>query len=197
MQRTVAIFGGSFNPPGIHHRLIVEFLLKIYDLVLVIPCGMRPDKTKTNVIDPRNRKIMCEMVFGQMPRVILLTFDLTGGVYTPNHDLQKRLAHYGELHHIVGADIVKNGAKGESDIQTVWYFGKWCWNNLRFGLLRRSGYNLLPEDCPPRARVFDLDIPGSSSDVRDRRAEDLPISGLVTREVEGYIFENGLYRLNT
>ena len=37
----IALLGGSFNPPGIHHLQIVEEVLKMnrFETVVVIPCG--------------------------------------------------------------------------------------------------------------------------------------------------------------
>ena len=52
VSQRIAVFGGSFNPPGKHHRLIAELLAKDFDKVLVVPCGPRPDKATTQEIDP-------------------------------------------------------------------------------------------------------------------------------------------------
>lgn len=34
MTRRIAVFGGSFNPPGVHHRRVVELLARRFDAVM-------------------------------------------------------------------------------------------------------------------------------------------------------------------
>ena len=36
MTRTIAVFGGSFNPPGVHHRQIATLLAQSFDEVVVV-----------------------------------------------------------------------------------------------------------------------------------------------------------------
>ena len=48
-MKKIGIFGGSFNPPGKHHRDIVEKLSDFFDEIIIVPCGGRPDKNFYNV----------------------------------------------------------------------------------------------------------------------------------------------------
>ena len=36
MSKNIVVFGGTFNPPGLHHRLIAEALAKQFDEVIVV-----------------------------------------------------------------------------------------------------------------------------------------------------------------
>ncbi|MDB6137426.1 MAG: ppnK, partial [Verrucomicrobiaceae bacterium] len=63
MALRIALFGGSFNPPGLHHQRIALALLARFDEVLVVPCGPRSDKSSTNMLPPVYRAAMTGMAF--------------------------------------------------------------------------------------------------------------------------------------
>ena len=55
------LFGGSFNPPGLHHEHVVQGLQTLCegdDLIVIVPCGVRPDKGRTNDVDSTHRAAM-------------------------------------------------------------------------------------------------------------------------------------------
>ena len=64
----LALFGGSFNPPGLHHRQIAETLARHFDEVIVIPCGPRPDKPITNDVEPIHRAALADLTFARLAR---------------------------------------------------------------------------------------------------------------------------------
>lgn len=66
MTRKIALFGGSFNPPHLTHRKIVEILAYLFDGVKVIPCGPRPEKLTTNDIAPIHRAVMADLTFSDI-----------------------------------------------------------------------------------------------------------------------------------
>ena len=71
VPQRIAIFGGSFNPPGLHHRRLAETLARKFDEVRVIPCGPRPDKEATNAVPAIFRAALCDITFGGMRRTPL------------------------------------------------------------------------------------------------------------------------------
>ena len=93
MSRTIAIFGGSFNPSGAHHRAIAERLSSHFDEVVVVPCGPRPDKPVTNDVPPIYRAAMADMTFRDIPRVRVALFDLEASTFTRTVDLDGSCAH--------------------------------------------------------------------------------------------------------
>ena len=76
MRPQIAIFGGSFNPPGLHHRQIVEVMSREFDSVIVVPCGPRPDKETVNDVDPVHRAALADIAFRGIDRVQVELFDL-------------------------------------------------------------------------------------------------------------------------
>lgn len=193
-MKTVAIFGGSFNPPGLHHRKIAQELTRHFDEVLVVPCGPRPDKQSTNDVEPIYRAAMTDLTFRGMKRVHVQLFDLEKASFTRTHQLQDMFEHLGELWHVVGGDLITDGQRKDSFIHRIWERGDYIWEHFNFATVTRSGIKLKPEDLPPHHKLIELDVAGSSSEIRERIFKRKSISGLVTPEVEAYIERYGLYR---
>lgn len=197
MSERIALFGGSFNPPGLHHRLVVETLARHFDRVLVVPCGPRPDKPTTNLIPPVYRAAMADITFGGLDRVEVDLADLEQNVFTRSHALEKRYAPRGEIWHVVGVDLTKGGAAGQSEIQRTWENGSQLWSQSRFAVLTRPGHAFDAADLPPHSFTIDLDIPGSSSEIRDLIQRGESADHLLTPRTLAYIQRYGLYRAPT
>ena len=154
MSKKIAIFGGSFNPPGIHHKRIVEMLTRHFDEVIVIPCGPRPDKETTNDVEPIHRAVMADLTFGNMPKVNVMLFDLEQATFTRTHKLDEMLRDQGDVWHVVGTDLIEGGKNGTSFVQTRWMHGQRVWKELRYAILPREGYAVDSADLPPNNKVF-------------------------------------------
>lgn len=64
---TTAIFGGSFNPPHLGHRSVVDTVLRELspDRMLIIPDYAAPHKEMADVTpDPEDRLALCRLAFG-------------------------------------------------------------------------------------------------------------------------------------
>src|SRR5205085_2835459 len=108
---------------------------KHFELVLVIPCGPRPDRPTTNAIEPVHRATMADIAFRGMPRVEVDLFDLERPIFTRNHELEERYRERGELWHVVPAEFVRGGARGDSLIHRQWMHGPELWDKLRFAVV--------------------------------------------------------------
>lgn len=190
----LALFGGSFNPPGLHHRQIAEALAKRFDEVIVIPCGPRPDKPITNDVDPIHRAALADLTFAGLPRVRVELFDLEANTFTRTSDLDQQYAAQGEVWHVVGADLIAGGRHGRSPIQQHWRRGAELWRDARFAVLTRPGYALEREDLPPHAEVFETDFPGASTSIREQAFKRQDLDKLLTPAATAYIERYGLYR---
>ncbi len=190
----IAIFGGSFNPPGMHHRAIAELLAREFDEVRVIPCGPRPDKAVTGSIPAIYRAALCDLAFGEMQKVVVDLFDLEQATFTRNHQLQSRFESQGEVWHVVGADLIAGGSSGTSLIQRTWERGAELWQSAHFAVLTRPGHEIDHQDLPPKSKLFSLQESGSSSAIRDSLSRGDEVTTLVTPRVLDYIERYGLYR---
>lgn len=192
--RTVALFGGSFNPPGVHHRAIAVELARHFDELIVVPCGPRPDKPTTSDVAPIHRAVMADLTFRMLDRVRVDLFDLEQPVFTPTYALEEHYHDAGEVWHVVGADLVAGGSRGKSAIQVSWARGKTIWNELRFAVVTRPGSELDRADLPPRSRLFEVQQAGAAVEIRSHVYHRQDVDKLLTPEVVHYIERHGLYR---
>ena len=194
MPKSIAIFGGSFNPPGNHHAAIATCLAGMFDEVRVIPCGPRPDKPVTGSVPPVYRAALADIVFGGLARVVVDLSDFEQEIFTRNHELQTRFESQGEVWHVVGADLIAGGARGESLIQRTWERGAELWLKANFVVLNRPGYAFDSHDLPPHTRVADLLVEGASTVIREGLSQVKNVSGLVPPRAQAYMERYGLYR---
>src|SRR5688572_25205873 len=120
MKRTVAVFGGNFNPPGLRHRRIAEELTRNFDEVVIVPCGPRPDKIVTNDIDPLYRAALTTIAFRGVKGIEIDHFDLEQESFTRTCELEMRYGGRGEVWHVIGSDLIEGGKEGKSTIQRYW-----------------------------------------------------------------------------
>lgn len=194
MPKRIAIFGGSFNPPGVHHRMLAVALAKHLDEVRVIPCGPRPDKASLDSVPALFRAALADITFGGIPRVSVDLFDLEQDSFSRNADLQVRFAPEGEIWHVVGTDLIAGGAKGKSPIQLTWKDGRKLWKTAHFAVLTRPGHDIVDKDLPPHHERIEVDLPGASTEIRELVSRGKSISHLVTPRANAYIERYGLYR---
>jgi NAD+ kinase len=194
MRDQIAFFGGSFNPPGLHHRAIAERLGREFDRVIVMPCGPRDDKLATNWLPAIHRAVMADMTFGDLPRVTVDLSDLEQERYTRTFDLDERLRREGDVWHVVGVDLITGGAQGQSEIQRSWFQGQRLWTETKFVVITRPGYEFSNADLPPHHRLIELHAPGASREIRDMLAKGESITDRVTARTLDYLQRYGLYR---
>ncbi|NTW13434.1 MAG: NAD(+) synthase [Candidatus Moranbacteria bacterium] len=197
-KRRIAVYGGSFNSPCNHHVGIAKVLTEMFDLVIVMPCGERPDKASANVIDPMHRGVMSEIAFGGLDRVVVDLTDIRDKTYTPSYHLSERYAERypdADIWFAVGSDLVTRGADGKSDIQRTWTHGPVIWKTLQWVVVDRPGHEISPGELPPVSESICMGpIIGSGTMVRERLARGESIDDLVPRGVVEYIERLGLYR---
>jgi NAD+ kinase len=194
VNRTLAIYGGSFNPPGRHHRATAELLCRHFDEVVIVPCGPRPDKPVTNDVEPIHRAAMVDLNFRGIPNVRVELFDLESSTFTRTYDLDRKFRTQGIVWHVVADEFVRGGAGNDSIIQREWTRGRDLWNEAKFAVLNRSGQPLEPASLPPQHRIFEIERDGSSLAIRNRAFQRQPLGELVIPEVDSYIRRHRLYQ---
>jgi NAD+ kinase len=194
VNRTLAIYGGSFNPPGRHHRATVEMLCRHFDEVVIVPCGPRPDKPVTNDVEPIHRAAMVDLNFRGIPKARVELFDLESTTFTRTYDLDRKFQPEGIVWHVVADEFIRGGESNESLIQREWMRGNELWSEANFAILNRSGHPLEEAELPPHHRVFEIERDGSSLTIRNRVFHRQPIGELVVPEVAVYIQRHRLYQ---
>jgi len=193
-MKRLAIYGGSFDPPGIHRREIARRLSQLVDEVIVVPCGPRPAEDITHDTIPIHRAVMTDMTFRGLPRVRVELFDLEADHFTPPSGLEECFRHEGDISHVVAAEFVKGGRNDESAIQQKWTEGRELWENAKFIVLRQEGEEFDERDLPPRSQVLDVPRYDPTGTIRNRVFQRESIEGLVVPEVASYIVRHRLYR---
>lgn len=197
MPKAVAVYGGSYNPSGIHHREIAETLATRFPHLVLVPCGDREDKRSVAETAPVHRLRMVELAFAGIPRMRIDPSDILNDRYTPTYLLDRRIQQQyptATIWHVVGEDLLAGGSKGQSEIQRSWQHGPEIWEQLHFAILERPGSGCDPADLPPKSiRVPLPPITGSSTEIRRRLAAGEDVGDFLAASVEDYIREHGLY----
>jgi nicotinate-nucleotide adenylyltransferase len=183
-KRSVAILGGSFNPPHVAHMMAAYWTLATQGVseVWLLPSYRHPFRKALAPFADRVR--MCELAASAVRGVAVCTAEaeLRGDPHvgktarTLEHLRAKHPTHAFSL--VVGADIV-----GET--------GKWWrWERVkelaRVIVVGREGYPPVP-GAPSLPAI-------SSTEIRARLARGEDVSGLVPRKVREYAEKRGLYR---
>lgn len=193
-MKKIVVIGGTFSPPGEHHRKLVEKMNQTFDQIILVPCGPRPDKPVVNDVEPNFRAAMADMAFNGIPKVEVDLFDLEEDRFTRTHLLQERFSERGEIWHGVASELVLNGKINKSVIHTEWENGSKLWEDFNFLVLRKPNENIDPNDLPPKSQVFDMPMDGSSEKNRELLYRRESLVGLVSDTVLQYIERHGLYR---
>jgi NAD+ kinase len=186
----IALVGGSFDPPGRHHRRLAERLLTTFDRVAVVPYGFRPDGRGSDTPSV-HRAAMCDMTFRGLPRVEVDLSDLEAQTCSPPHLLEQRYAAAGEAWHVVPAELVRGGP--EAPVRRYWERGDALWQSGRFVVLRQPN-EPLGEELPPHHEVLPTEPFLPAAAIRGRVYHQEDVSDWVEPEVLRYMARHALYR---
>lgn len=188
MRKSVAIYGGSFDPPHVSHVLAAVYALKVggFDRVLVVPVFEHAFHKQLTAFEHRTR--MCELAFAGIERVEVSPVERD--LATPSLTL-RTLEHLASQHPdwdmrlLVGSDVLGETSK--------WHAFERVSQLAPPYVVARPGYEhphsraaLLPDVSSTRIREA-LATPS------DPEQEAL-LAASVPRCVLAYIAEHALYR---
>jgi len=112
-METVALFGGSFDPPHLGHEAIVEALekLEFIDKIILVPTFLNPFKTKT-FASSKQRLNWLTCLFEENDKIVIEEYELNqkrkvATIETVNHLLNK----YDKIYLVIGADNLSSLTK--------------------------------------------------------------------------------------
>jgi len=173
-METVALYGGSFDPPHIGHKAVVDALgkLSFIDKIVVMPTYLNPFK-KAFFASPELRLKWLETIFASYRRVEISSFevDLQREVATVEtiHYLKKR---YSKIYLVIGADNLQSLHK--------WQDYKTLKESVHFIIAKRDAFKVSDDFIK-----LEIDENISSSSLR----ENMDISKLpkaVAQEIAQY-----------
>lgn len=183
-ERTVAVFGGSFDPPHVAHVLAVAYALSVepIDEVLVVPVFRHPfAKDLTSFED---RAAMCRLALGWIAGVRVSDVERElGGESRTLRTLEHLGAEHPEwsLRLLVGADVLLDASK--------WHRFDRVTELAPLLVLGRAGVEQVEAPEPLLPRVSSTRIRAA---LRAGRVDE--VRHLLPRSVVDYILARGLYR---
>ncbi len=197
--RRIGILGGTFNPIHEGHIEIAQGVRRSLglDRILLIPAADPPHKQVDGQISGEHRFEMTQLAVEGFEGLSVSDVELARGgkSYTIDTLLELKSQYpLAEFYIIAGSDLI-------CDL-TSWYRAAELLRLATFVGVRRQGQSCSDEEAAKRLRadygatieLLDLSVPPVSSTlVRERVYEALPIEGLVPPVVETYIYEEGLY----
>jgi nicotinate-nucleotide adenylyltransferase len=187
----LGVMGGTFDPIHHGHLVAASEVAAVFDLdeVVFVPTGQPWQKSSRDVSPAEHRYLMTVIATASNPRftVSRVDIDRPGLTYTIDTLRDLRAARPdAELFFITGADAMAQILSWK-DIDELWSLA-------HFVGVTRPGHVL---NDLGRKDVSLLEVPAmaiSSTDCRDRVAEDQPVWYLVPDGVVQYIAKYGLYR---
>lgn len=183
----VYVYGGSFNPPTLAHKRIIETILK-HDPsgeVIVIPVGN--DYRKIGLIDVEHRLNMLKRTLKDIPRVHISRLEIDYPYKGTLASLDKLSETYDALCYVIGSDQLPDIKK--------WIDYESLLKKYPFVIMMR--HNMHPDDAEYLVQGLDHDFqyihfdqPMASTDIRHK------IHGYeknLDPDVLSYILENHLY----
>lgn len=201
--KRIGVIGGTFDPVHYAHLAIAEEVYSALKLarMIFVPAGQPPHKMEDCITPVHQRLAMLELALASNSHFALSLVDVqrTGPSYTVDtlRLLHQELGPRTELYFVIGGDSLEDlpswhepaGVLAQATIVAL----------MRPGFKEISGYREQLEARLPgiRQRLIILDGPRmdiSSTDLRQRVAENRPIRYQTPEAVEDYIRRHGLYR---
>ena len=189
----VGLFGGTFNPVHFGHLITSQSVkeLRHLDKIILMPCNISPFKTrKPDILDGEKRIKMLELAIGENPSYEISDYELKKGGVSYTYDTIVHIKKSNpEIELIIGFDNILDFDK--------WYKPDEIVKEAKLIVLTRKTDNREMEN---KNRFFSeatfvespmIEI--SSTEIRNRIREGLPIDFLVPRLVVEYIKKEKLY----
>ncbi len=196
MKKRIGIFGGTFNPPHIAHKIAAEVCRQELELdkVMFIPSGNHPLKDS---IDPEHRLNMAIAAFSSDAN-----FEVNEIEVKDKDEKSFTVNTLRELKEIYESDtqfILLIGADNLLELHK-WKDPHRIFELAQVAVMHRPGYEIASADNQFLSKVTSVEIPLmeiSSTMIRDRVMKGLSVKYLVDPKVEDYIKEKNLYKVNT
>ncbi len=184
----IAIYGGTFNPIHIGHLLTAFDVLEQtdYKKVIFIPTNIPPHKEFNRDVSAEDRIKMVELSISSIKDFLFDDIEIKRGGKSYTYDtivyLQEKFSN-AQFGFIVGDDLAK-------ELHT-WKNFPQLQNMCEFLCLKRDNIEIKTDY--KLTHINNRIISIGSTEIRERIRKELPITFMVTREVENYIYENRLY----
>lgn len=191
---SIAVYGGTFNPPHTGHLIVAESVAETLRLatVIFVPVNRPPHKGVQGLAPAADRLAMTKIAIGGNDRFEVSNAEIARGGLSYTIDTLRAVAvrHPGRrLKLLIGADNIFDfeGWKSPNDILEI----------ADLVVMTRPGFEIRKSrpGFPPHAELVTVPQVGiSGTDIRRRVKFGQSIRYLVPAAVEEYIHRHGLYR---
>lgn len=193
----MCVFSGTFNPIHNGHLYMAEYVLEKFGFskILFIPAFKPPFKESVPELT-EHRFNMVKLAIEDNPRFEIsdIEYRLGGKSYTYRTicELYKEYEIDGKISFIIGTDAFETLDKWyESEklrklVEFIVFVRKNDFDIKKYDEMKEKGY------CFKFAQMQFNDI--SSTEIRKKIHDNLPLKGLLPEKAERYIKENGLYK---
>jgi nicotinate-nucleotide adenylyltransferase len=177
---TIAIFGGSFDPPHKGHQLIVEKAIENLqiDKLFIVPAYLNPFKTST-LADATTRLSWCHTLFDSIDRVEVVDYEIKEGKSTVTSQSVKHFNQaYNVKYLIIGSDNLST--------LTKWHAFEWLNETVTWVIVTRDNHHLDTDELN-KWELLPVEAPISSTQIREEK--DLQFIDEKIRESVKHILE--------
>ncbi len=183
----IYVYGGSFNPPTLAHKRIIETLLKQdpQSEVIVVPVGN--DYKKIGLIDVFHRVNMLKITLFGIERVIINELEIKGPYEGTLASLDKLSNEYDDLCYVIGSDQLP---EIESWINYKDLLAKYPFVIMMRNSMHPDDAEFYVQGLEHDFRYIQFDHPAASTEVRMKK---YGYEKHLDPAVLAYIKENNLY----
>jgi nicotinate-nucleotide adenylyltransferase len=160
-QESVALFGGSFDPPHFGHLSIIENAIEMLniDKLVVVPTFLNPFKVGSHY-EPKERLKLSNTLFGKIPKVLIDDYEIKNGKSTPT---AQTLKHFQKKYSV---DYIIIGADNLASI-TKWYNFDWLNSEVTWVIATRVGHHL-DVTVLKKHKILKIEADISSTQIREK-----------------------------
>ena len=156
---TVAIFGGSFDPPHRGHQEIVRKAVETLEInrLLVVPAYLNPFKNRS-LASAEKRLEWCHHLFDDIPKVTVNDYEIRQGKSIRTSQTVKHFNTMYDVNYlIIGSDNLST--------LTKWHAFEWLNKTVTWVIATRKNHPLYTEKLRSW-KILELDFSISSSKIR-------------------------------
>ena len=158
---TVAIFGGSFDPPHFGHQSIVKNAVDKLDIdkLIVLPAYLNPFKS-SSLADASQRLEWCRIIFEKKEKVVVSDYEIKEGKSVKTSQSIRYFQKKFEVKYlIIGSDNLIS--------LKFWHEFKWLNENITWVIATRDSYDLNTNHLK-NYKILEVNHKVSSTKIRDQ-----------------------------
>lgn len=200
-MKKIGIYGGTFNPPHIGHVRAAESFRQSLPLdeLLIIPDFLPPHKNLSGSITPEDRLNMCRLAFSHIDGAVISDMEIKrGGKSYTALTLKELSGPERELYFLCGTDMFLTLEE--------WYHPEEIFRLAYICVVRRESNVSITEAIEEHRKIYvekygakiilidseTLEI--SSTDLRNELKNSNSANKYLSKNVNNYILEKGLYK---